>query len=174
MSERASHETANKFSLEKEYYSLFDVVNDFDKRLITVKGWGVTISLAALATGFQSQHNGIFLVGCITGIGFWYIDGAMKRHQMRYYVRMREIEVASHNSGQAGPRIDWSWTYAPRSYSREKYVPQPPTPYSKPYFFYTFSWLSLNVAFPYLISVVGGFVLFLLASAGGLGGKMTW
>jgi hypothetical protein len=34
--------------LAKEYFALEDIVKDFDKRLFTVKGWGVTLSLAAL------------------------------------------------------------------------------------------------------------------------------
>jgi hypothetical protein len=35
--------------LLREYYEVFHAVDEFDKRLITVKGWGVTLSLAALA-----------------------------------------------------------------------------------------------------------------------------
>lgn len=35
--------------LSTEYYKLFEIVNEFDKRLLTVKGWGVTVSLLALA-----------------------------------------------------------------------------------------------------------------------------
>jgi hypothetical protein len=37
----------------EEYFSLVKSVSDFDQRLLTVKSWGVTLSLAALGFGFQ-------------------------------------------------------------------------------------------------------------------------
>lgn len=39
--------------LHTEYTKLLDIVNGFDQRLLTVKGWGVTLSLASLGLGFQ-------------------------------------------------------------------------------------------------------------------------
>lgn len=39
----------NSDALLKEYYVILKIVGDFDARLLTVKGWGVTLSLAALA-----------------------------------------------------------------------------------------------------------------------------
>jgi hypothetical protein len=39
--------------LLKEYYEIVRIVGEFDGRLMTVKGWGVTLSLAALGWGFQ-------------------------------------------------------------------------------------------------------------------------
>src|ERR1700730_40333 len=76
--------------LMKEYFTLQDIVKDFDQRLITVKGWGVTLSLAALGFGFQFQHYGFFLIAAVSGIGFWAIEVAIKRHQTRFYIRIRE------------------------------------------------------------------------------------
>lgn len=64
--------------LSKEYFTLEDIVKDFDQRLITVKGWGVTLSLAALGFGFQFQHYGFFLVAAASGIGFWAIESSIK------------------------------------------------------------------------------------------------
>jgi hypothetical protein len=34
--------------------SLTDIVKDFDQRLLTIKGWGVTLSLASLGLGFPT------------------------------------------------------------------------------------------------------------------------
>src|SRR5437879_9503907 len=105
--------------LSKEYFTLEDIVTDFDQRLTTVKGWGVTLSLAALGFGFQFQHYGFFLVAATSGIGFWAIESSIKKHQMRFYVRMREIEVlvfnlTSEDSSQiVTPQINWSWAIAP-------------------------------------------------------------
>ncbi len=50
------------FSKEKEYYALFDIINKYDDRFITIKSWGVTLSMAALGTGFQFGHYGLFLI----------------------------------------------------------------------------------------------------------------
>jgi hypothetical protein len=66
--------------LLREYYEVFQIVNEFDMRLLTVKGWGVTLSLAALAWGFQYAHYGLFLVAALSGLAFWLIEGVMKRH----------------------------------------------------------------------------------------------
>ena len=119
-------DAANVFNLEKEYYTLFEVVNKFDDRLITVKEWSVTLSLVALGGGFQFQHYGLFLVACLSSLGFWIIEALMKRHQMRYYARMREIEIfrstlmpnASKNIST--PQIDWSWEKAPNYFKGER------------------------------------------------------
>lgn len=69
-------------SLLKEYYTIIDIVKDFDKNLLTVKGWGVTLSLAGLGIGFQYQHSGLFIVAAISSLSFWAIEGVIKRHQI--------------------------------------------------------------------------------------------
>jgi hypothetical protein len=48
-----SAKDVNEEALLREYYEIFHAVNEFDQRLLTVKGWGVTLSLAAMAWGFQ-------------------------------------------------------------------------------------------------------------------------
>ncbi|MGB8645105.1 MAG: hypothetical protein WCF84_07700 [Anaerolineae bacterium] len=48
-------------SLLKEYYAILDLVKDYDKNLLTIKGWAVTLSLAALGLGFQYRHYGFFI-----------------------------------------------------------------------------------------------------------------
>jgi hypothetical protein len=103
---------------QQEYFALVKAVDDFDQRLITIKSWGVTLSLAALGLGFQYSAYGFFLVAAASSLAFWLIEGAVKRHQMRHYPRIREIEVnryvAEGESTRAisSPRIDWSWQRA--------------------------------------------------------------
>src|ERR1035437_642470 len=111
--------SANEGALLKEYYEILKIVGEFDGRLMTVKGWGVTLSLAALGLGFQYGRYGLFLVASLSGLGFWLIEGVMKRHQMRYYLRMREIEVLQYQRMTpddvkifSSPRIDSSWSFA--------------------------------------------------------------
>lgn len=167
-------------ALLREYYEILKVVGDFDGRLMTVKGWGVTLSLAALAWGFQYSKLGLFLVAALSGLGFWVIETTMKRHQMRYYFRMREIEVLqyqrSKETGTAAfstPRIDSGWSYAGLLYAgtaRSEYVP---TAVTGPRLSYTMAFLFPHVFLPHLLSVVAGVGLF-LAGRAGLLGPMTW
>jgi hypothetical protein len=107
-------------NLDSEYQALMKVVSNFDARLVTVKGWSVTLSLAGLGLGFQSGHYALFALGILTAISFWTIEANMKRHQMRYYPRMREIEVISYHLNRvrlpegrdaSSPLVDWSWMY---------------------------------------------------------------
>lgn len=120
----------------QEYYALFNSVADYDKRLLTVKGWGVTVSLAALGLGFQNQHYGLFLVAAVSGLAFWALEGVMKRFQMAFYVRMREIEVINYELRCQGvsstfnfystPQIDWSWYLAGDYFTGKRTGPPPP------------------------------------------------
>jgi hypothetical protein len=106
--------------LGREYYALVGTVSDFDARLMVVKGWSVTLSLAALGLGFQQQHYALFGLAALTALGFWFLDLLLKTFQVRYYARMRDIEyvAAKLNSivlpgiGQvSSPRIDMYWSY---------------------------------------------------------------
>jgi hypothetical protein len=42
-----------RLGLKEEYYKIVDIVTGFDQRLLTIKGWGVTFSLATAALGFN-------------------------------------------------------------------------------------------------------------------------
>ena len=44
--------------LMTEYFKLVDLVRDVDQRLLTIKGWGVTLSLASLGFGFHKTTTG--------------------------------------------------------------------------------------------------------------------
>lgn len=154
-----------------EYYKIVGIISDFDKNLLTVKGWGVTLGLAALAWGFQNQHYGLFLVACISGIAFWIIEAVMKRHQMRFYVRMREIEVISSTlsgielpdgSQVSTPLIDWSWEKATESFKRNEQKEWPPPERYKQKAAFALTWLLPHVFLPHLITVAVGAVLFIL------------
>jgi hypothetical protein len=103
---------------QAEYFALVGAVDDFDQRLITVKGWGVSLSLVSLGFGFQYSAYGFFLIAAVSSLAFWLIEGAIKQFQMRHYVRIREIEVNRYSAAPepernaSSPRIDWSWDRA--------------------------------------------------------------
>jgi hypothetical protein len=172
--------SANEEALRKEYYEILKIVGDFDARLMTVKGWGVTLSLAALGWGFQYGHYGLFLVAALSGLGFWLVEGVMKRHQMRYYLRMREIEILQYQrltpeeaKAFSSPRIDSSWSYAGVLYEGKEKGEYRPVAVSGPRNSYRFAWFFPHVFLPHLVSVLAGLVLFLFGIRGSLG-KMTW
>src|SRR5947209_14566078 len=118
--------------LTKEYFVLLDIVKDFDQRLLTIKGWGVTLSLAALGFGFQYQHYGFFLVAALSGFAFWAIESLTKRHQMLHYARLREIEVqvfeqvSEKSFPIVTPQINWSWCNAADYYRGLQHGPPLP------------------------------------------------
>ena len=166
----------NNGDLLKEDYEIFNVVNQFDKNLLTVKGWGVTLALAALAWGFKESHFGMFLVAAIDGISFWLVEGSMKRHQMRYYFRMREIEELRYDQEEdekgrktSSPRIDSGWGHAGPLFRGKGTKDYQPTMVTGPKRSYQWAWFFSHVAFPHVVSVLAGIVLFLLGFLGKLG-----
>ncbi len=124
---RLQRQEALRSDLSAEYYALLDVVSAFDQRLIVVKGWSVTLSLATLGIGFQQGQPALFGLAAATALVFWVLDALTKRHQMRYYARMRDIEVAAAHLNRlqlegdglppittSAPLIDWSWGFPGR------------------------------------------------------------
>lgn len=158
----------------KEYFALLDTVKSYDERLMTVKGWGVTLSLASLGFGFQYGHYGLFLVAALNGLSFWALEAILKEFQMHYYVRMREIEVqqadVATKSGQqfATPQIDWGWQTASRYFTgkwKQAEPPKPPERYGRKLGM-RFPFILPQVWLPHAISIIVGGTLFGLGIAG--------
>jgi hypothetical protein len=163
-------------ALGEEYYAIVRVIADFDGRLVTVKGWSVTLSLAGLGLGFQQAHYALFGLAAASALGFWYIDAAMKRHQMRYYPRMRDIEVAANELQEQGtadrkgtvlagfstPRIDWYWKFTGRLPDERlaAVTRRDPAEVRRSLLLAP---LMGHVMLPHAVAVVLGFVLFILA-----------
>jgi uncharacterized membrane protein len=61
-------------ALHEECRELLAVVCAFDQRLLAIKDWGVTLSLASLGLGFQQDHYGLFLVAALSGLAFWMLE----------------------------------------------------------------------------------------------------
>jgi hypothetical protein len=154
----------------REYEAIMKVISDFDGRLITVKGWSVTLSLAALGLGFERNHYALFFLGACTALGFWYVDSLMKRFQMQYYSRMRDIEVAAFHlnrldlNGQqvSSPKVDWNWGYTGQG---DKFMPDAPVRRSPKNVRNLLARAPLmpGVFLPHAVAVVLGFGLFILA-----------
>jgi hypothetical protein len=79
--------------LKDEYLLLQKFYEDFDTRVITIKGWSATIGLAAIGGGFfQSKFLWLFAAGA--AIVFWVIEGLWKSFQYMYAPRIVSIEKA--------------------------------------------------------------------------------
>jgi hypothetical protein len=163
--------------LQAEYAKLVDIVNGFDQRLLTIKGWGVTLSQASLGLGFQQDHYGLFLVAATSGFAFWLLEATTKMHQIHYYPRMRDIEFIAYElfavktpSGPASsPLIDWGWTTAGPRIRRvdSKGDPRVPQPWPKLREGRSMQpWAFPHIMFPHLVAIVVGTVLFVLGLFG--------
>jgi hypothetical protein len=140
---------------------------------MTIKGWSVTISLAALGLAFQQGHYALFALAAGTGLAFWMVEARIKRHQLRYYARMRDIEVTAFqlnnvklDNGKvlSAPRIDWIWSL-PGKRSDPDWRNDPPNERTQAEIRETLRgapWLG-SVMLPHVVAVVLGLVLFFLA-----------
>lgn len=122
--------------LGREYYAILGVVSDFDGRFLVVKGWSVTLSLVALGLGFKEEHAAYFALAAFSGLSFWVLEAISKRHQLRFYGRMRDIEVAAEQLNRvalpglgeaSSPRIDMSWCFDGFRQDAETGAPIPAT-----------------------------------------------
>ena len=151
----------------KEYLKLVDVIHNYDSILLTIKGWGVTLSLAAIGHGFKEKTWGYFLLAAISGIAFWGLEYSMKGYQMRYYPRMRAIEVSQHNNKdcKSPPSIDYAWTISEEILSgkKEKEKINDTPILRKKYKYYNWYYRARTVAFPHVVSVLLGLVFTYLA-----------
>ncbi len=153
----------------QEYFAVEKAVSDFDLRLLTIKGWGVTLSLAALGFGFQYRSYGLFLVAAASSAAFWTLEGTVKRHQMRHYFRMLQIEVSRAGLPEtspghvSAPRIHWSWMQAD-DYFRGTLAgyDAPPEFRKEKHKSYLLAWLLPHVALPHAITLALGTLLFFL------------
>jgi hypothetical protein len=115
--------------LLEEYKELIKIINNFDDRILIIKSWSISFTLATLAVAVQKKNSVIILLDILASFCFWILEAETKYHQIRYYYRMRDIEVLN-STGNNTPlkvsginvnkannelrnknalRIDWSW-----------------------------------------------------------------
>ena len=160
--------SALRADLNAEYLAIVKLVSEFDGRLMIVKGWSVTLSLAGLGLAFQQAHYALFILASATAVAFWSIETAMKRHQMQYYPRMRAIEVATSNLNAvlidghlvSAPLIDWFWGFR----GKGNFRPDMPTQRDAANVrrMIRLAPFMSHVMLPHVIAAVLGLVLFIL------------
>jgi hypothetical protein len=159
--------------LQKEYFELLRLVSDFDARLLLIKGWGVTFGLATLALAFQKRSAGLFLVAALSGLCFWTLEADLKGYQMRYYPRMRHIEVvcadAARSMGEPpSPLIDWSWENASGQLTEGGVSDESKIEERHALEAYRYRFLLPHVFLPHLVTVCFGLLFALLGYRGKL------
>ena len=79
--------------LKDEYLFLQKTYEDFDQRLLLIKGWSITASLAGIAAAFQYKVPAVWLISAGTAVLFWAIEAIWKSFQYAHSGRIREIEA---------------------------------------------------------------------------------
>jgi hypothetical protein len=146
-------DTQRRELLKDEYLLLEKAIQEFDGRALTIKGWSVTFSLAALAGAFVSHAAPVFLIATFGSCLFWLIEGMWKSFQYGFYERMNEIEAffAGENAKVIPLQTGRSWYRRWSGLGARKML-------------CILTWP--HVALPHLVVVLIGVVLFVCASAG--------
>lgn len=108
---------SDREALLAEYLKLQDIVEDFDKRALTIKAWSVTISAAGIVTSYAEGSTPILAVSTITAFFFWLVEGTWKVNQQCFYGRVRSIEQSFRENNSIAPlqiASQWSLEYHKR------------------------------------------------------------
>ena len=79
--------------LADEYRMLQDFYQDMDRRALTIKGWGITVGMTALAAGFEYSKWALW-VAVIAALMFWYLEAFWRNLAFFFSERIKLIENA--------------------------------------------------------------------------------
>ena len=86
-------ENANKdLLLKDEYLHIQSVIESFDGRMLTIKAWSVSFSLAAFGGAFATHSAEVLLIASLSAAMFWLIEGFWNTFQYPHYNRSVKIE----------------------------------------------------------------------------------
>jgi hypothetical protein len=97
--------------LKDEYLLLQKFYEDFDARVIQIKGWSATVGLAAIGGGFYHPRF-LWLFASGAALIFWILESLWKSFLYMYGPRIEHIEKAfrSESFGDVAPlQIYASW-----------------------------------------------------------------
>jgi hypothetical protein len=77
--------------LKDEYLLIQRFYEDFDARIMKIKGWSATIAIAAIGAGFY-KTNLLWLFSAGASLVFWILEATWKNFQYLYAPRIEEIE----------------------------------------------------------------------------------
>ncbi len=88
----------------KEYFQCLSIIDAFDGRVLSIKAWSVTTSLAGIGAAFSYSKPNLLLVSAVSSLVFWWLEGTWKMFQHMYINRSKEIESYLRNEGDAAFR----------------------------------------------------------------------
>ena len=138
--------------LKDEYLLLQNFYENFDQRLLTIKGWSATVGIAAIGVGFYQSHY-LWLFAAGASLAFWILEAIWKSFQSMHAYRISELEEAfrTEQFEKIKPlQIYTSWFHAQKKYGLGILS----------------HFLQLIVSFPHAITFWIGIVLFILQSVG--------
>lgn len=137
--------------LVQEYFQLQKIVEDFDRKALTIKAWSVTLSAAAIVAAYVEDAPTVLLVASGSALVFWLIEAVWKVNQQAFYKRIRQIE--NHFNGTyelSSPlQIATAWSAAWRERGRDRFALR-------------VMWWS-HVALPHIVVAMAGLILFFIA-----------
>ena len=97
--------------LKDEYLHIQSTIESFDGRMLTIKAWSVSFSLAAFGGAFAAHASEVLLIASLSAFMFWLIEGFWKTFQYAHYNRSSKIEqYFSGNLDEIQPmQIGSSW-----------------------------------------------------------------
>ena len=80
-----------------EYQLLFETYESFNQQTLTIKGWSVTIGLAAIIAIYSQQIGRLgkaaLWIASLSAIPFWWMDAYWKSFQNAYLRALKKLEV---------------------------------------------------------------------------------
>jgi hypothetical protein len=138
-----------KLSLLKDEYSMLQqFYEDFDKRILGIKGWSATIAIAAIGGGFY-QTRLLWLFSAGASLVFWLLESLWKGFQYCYSPRIELLEEAFRDDkfdDVAPLQIGTSWYEA----------------FEKKGFQILSTFKSGIVCFPHVVTLIAGILLYSL------------
>lgn len=133
-----------------EYELVYGAYEDFNSHFLTLKGWSVTVALAAIIAVYSEKLGAsgkvVLWIAALSSIPFWILDTIWKSYQTAYLSRLQYLEWLSdcnklekHELGTVG-----TWITAHGEFGLQ-------------------DWMSfaLNSAFPHVFVLIVGVVVIL-------------
>lgn len=139
--------------LKDEYAALYNMIDSFDDKTLTIKTWSVTVSMSGIGVAFLSHAPSLLVLSALSAMMFWIIEAKWKIFQGHYFARISEIEsyFEGIQSSIVPFQISASWERQDKNKSLAKFV--------KKFFFF-------NVMLPHAIVFLCGAILFILSLFG--------
>ena len=68
-------EDTKNVSLEKEYFHLQTIIEQFDNKSLTIKAWSVTVVGSMAGSSAFTNDRLILVFAALVSLMFWFIDG---------------------------------------------------------------------------------------------------